>query len=1039
MSPASTCRDRCSRDHHPPASGVTLGRWRRLGGALLAALIAAFAPVADSAAQASGVIAGTVVNERGSPIADAQIGVEGQTIGTTSDGGGRFRLAGVTGSGTVQLTIRRIGYQPRSIAATVGAADVRIVMTERALELNQVVTTGTVGATEKRAIGNAVTTVKASEIVATQPINSFQDLLNGRASGVSVIASSGQVGTGSRIRVRGASSLSLSNNPLIYVDGVRVDNTQASGPSNQAFGSASISRWNDFNPDDIESLEIIKGPAAATLYGTEASNGVIQIVTKRGAAGRPTWNTTVRVGSNWVPNWRDIYEDNYGLVILPRAGGGRDTVLQSISTLQLNDSLQARYGREIFEAGLLQDVQMSVSGGTNVLRYYVGGGYQENQGAEPVNRLNRTNMRVNLSATMNERWDIQTSVGYTSGRTYLPYESGGGGATWATQFSSPLFLYSRTGTGAAAVDNPNNPQLGFRSGPPDVYYQAYNIFQDADRFTGSVTINNRASKWFNQRLILGVDRLSEDNQTLAPRNDVLGATFASFSGLGSPTNGSMSVSTRAVTYNTFDYAGNLELEISPSLRSITSAGGQFYGRRSLARAASATGFPSAGLTSLAAAAVRTVDGDEVFENNTVGGFIQQQLIWNNRLFLTGAVRADDNSAFGTNFDIVRYPKLSASYVISEEPSIGLPGFVNELRLRAGYGGSGLQPGAFDAIRTYSASGGFLTPSSAGNPDLGPERSTELELGFDAALFSERASIEATFFTGSTTDAILSRQAAPSAGFPGQQLFNAGTVDRRGLEWLLRYQAVNRENFALDFTVSGSDTRYNIASLGSAGDTVSISSTNMHVVGHAPGAWFDRRIVSAEFNPATGRAVNIQCDDGNGGARACAGAPRVFLGNSVPTTEGSFGAGATLFKNLRINAFFDYRGGYKKLDGNYRVRCGAFAHCRELYVPAEYEPTLIAAVQGGTAFTHHLISDSDFLRFRELSATYTLPTSLSRSLKASRATITVAGRNLGLWTSFPGIEPEASFNGGTRGGSYGLWEQNVLPQLRQFVTTVNLNF
>ncbi len=1007
--------------------------------AAVGACLMLFAPPATLQSQSTGVIAGTVVNERGSPISDAQIGVEGQTVGTTSDGGGRFRLTGIAGSGSVQLTVRRIGYQPRTIASTIGSADVRIVLSERALELNQVVTTGTVGVTEKRAIGNAVTTVNAAEIVATQPINSFQDLLNGRASGVSVIASSGQVGTGSRIRVRGASSLSLSNNPLIYVDGVRVDNTQASGPSNQAFGSASISRWNDFNPDDIESLEIIKGPAAATLYGTEASNGVIQIVTKRGAAGRPTWNTTFRMGSNWVPGWRDIYEDNFGRIITERPGGGRDTTLTSISTAQLNDSLKARYGREIFEAGLLQDLQMSVSGGTNVLRYYVGGGYQENQGAEPVNRLNRTNLRVNLSAVMNEKWDVQTSVGYTSGRTYLPYESGGGGATWATQFSSPEFLYTRSGSGATTLDRPGNPQLGFRSGPPDVYYDAYDIFQDANRFTGSVTISNRASKWFNQRLILGVDQLAEDNQTLSPRDDVLGATFASFAGLAAPTNGSMAVSTRNVTYSTFDYAANLELDITSSLRSVTSAGGQFYGRRSLFRSASATGFPSAGLTSLAAAAVRTVDGDEVFENNTVGGFIQQQLVWNNRLFLTGAIRADDNSAFGTNFDIVRYPKLSASYVISEEPSISMPSFVDQLRLRVGYGGSGLQPGAFDAIRTYSATGGFLTPSSAGNPDLGPERSTELELGFDAALLNDRVSIEATYFAGSTTDAILSRQAAPSAGFPGQQLFNAGTVDRKGFEMMLRYQAVNRENFGLDFTLSGSDTRYNIASLGAAGDTVSISSSNMHVVGHAPGAWFDRRIVSATYNPATRRAENILCDDGAGGTRSCAGAPRVFLGNSVPTTEGSVSAGATIFKSFRVNAFFDYRGGYKKLDGNYRVRCGAFTHCRELYVPEDYDPALIAAVQGGTAYTHHLIYDSDFLRFRELSATYTLPSNLTRALKASRATITLAGRNLGLWTSFPGIEPEASFNGGTRGGSYGLWEQNVLPQLRQFVTTVNLNF
>ncbi len=1022
-------------DGRPRRGSSATSRWscRWRGGPVLLGLVAAlFAPLVPAAAQGAGVIAGTVVNDRGSPISDAQIAVEGQQgVGTTSDASGRFRLAGIAGAGQVEINVRRIGYQPRTVTATIGASDVRIVLTERALELGGLVTTGTAGVTEKRAIGNAVTTVNASEVVATQPINNFQDLLNGRAAGVSVVASSGQVGTGSRIRVRGASSLSLNNNPLIFVDGVRVDNTQASGPINQAFGSASISRWNDFNPDDIESLEIIKGPAAATLYGTEAAAGVIQIITKKGAAGRPTWNVTYRMGANWVPDWINRFEDNWGTI--PRAGSATALDTVSISTRQLNDSLQANFGNDIFSTGTLQDLQMSVSGGTPTLRYYVGGGYEENQGAERVNRLLRTSVRANLSITPSDAWDVQTSMAYTTGRTYLPYESGGGGGTWAAYFAQPNFLY----TGR----NPGNPQLGFRSGPPDIYYQAYNLFQDADRFTTSLTLTNRPVSWFNHRLILGLDRLAEDNQTVTPRNDPLALRYTAFSAAGAPTNGSIAVSTRDVTVTTFDYLANLDLNVNESWRSVSSAGGQFFGRKSLSRAANANGFPAIGLVSLAAAAIRNVGVDELFENNTVGGFLQQQFVWNNRLFLTGAIRADDNSAFGTNFDIVTYPKLSASYVISEEPSISLPSFVSQLRLRAAYGGSGQQPGAFDATRTYGALGGFLTPISYGNPDLGPERSLETELGFEASLWDDRLGLDVTYFNGVTKDAILSRLAPPSAGFPGLQLFNAGQVDRSGLEWLVRYQALNRENFGLDFTVSGSMLKYEIASLGPGTDVVSLSSNIEHHVGYAPGAWWDRRIVSADFDAATKRATNVMCDDGNGGSVDCAAAPRVFLGNSVPTREGSFGAGVTLYKNLRVNAFFDYRGGYSKLDGNFRVRCGAFVLCHELYYPEDpqYSREHIAAVQALLGYTHHLIHDASFTRFRELSATYTLPMSVARTLRSSRASITVAGRNLGLWTKFPGIEPEASFNGGDRGGSYGQWEQNVLPQMRQFVTTFNLNF
>lgn len=997
---------------------------------------ASLAPRADARAQGTGSIAGTVVNEKnGSPIGDAQLMVEGRNIGTTTDAGGRFRLAGLTGSGQVQITVRRIGFQPRTVGANIGDANVRIAMAERAMELTSVVVTGTAGVAEKRAIGNAVSTVNAAEVVATQPVSSFQELLNGRASGVSIVASSGQVGTGSRIRVRGASSLSLSNDPLIYVDGVRVDNTQASGPSNQGFGSASISRWNDFNPDDIESLEVIKGPAAATLYGTEASNGVIQIITKKGAAGRPVWNVTARAGSSWVPNWLTRFDDNYGTV--PRAGSTTALDTVSISTRQLNDSLNARFGNDIFTSGQLQDIQMSVSGGTSAVRYYVGGGYEENQGAERVNRLRRTNLRVNLQANPSPKVDLQTSLGYTTGRTYLPYESGGGGAVWGTLFSSPSFLYGGVGVSSR---NPNNPQLGFRSGPPNAYYDAYDVFQDADRFTGSFQFTNRPTKWLNHRLIVGLDRLAENNEDRTPRNDIIAATYSAFAGSGLPTAGSISTSTRDVTLTSYDYVANADFQLSPRIKSVTSAGGQIYLRQTRFRSISGSTFPAVGLTSIASASIRNVGSDEITQNNTVGAFIQQQFVWNDRLFLTGAVRTDDNSAFGTNFDAVTYPKLSASWVLSEEPSLHIPAFINQLRVRTAFGASGLQPGAFDAIRTYTASGGFLTPSSAGNPDLGPERSTELELGFDAGLWNDRLGLEVTYFNGTTKDAILSRQAPPSNGFPGLQLFNAGQVDRSGLEWVVRGTPLRRENLALDLTLSGSFNSYNIASLGGTTDFVSLSSNIGHKVGYAPGAWWDRRIVSADYDPATKRATNVRCDDGKGGSVLCASAPRVFLGNSVPRQEGSFSAGLTLFKNLRVNAFVDWRAGYKKLDGNYRVRCGAFTLCRELYYPDEVQDkTLLAAVQGGTAYTYHLIHDASFARFRELAATYTLPSSFARRVGASRASITVAGRNLGLWTNFPGVEPEASFNGGTRGGAFGQWEQNVLPQLRQFVTTVNFNF
>jgi TonB-linked SusC/RagA family outer membrane protein len=1021
-------------------SGFPAGRLGRVATLLLAAPVAApvLTPASAAAIQpaAQGVVAGSVVTQGGQrPLGDVQVTVEGTTLGASTDASGHFRIAGVTGA-TVRLTARRIGYAPTTVTARVGQTDVAIVMNERALELNQVVVTGTAGVAEKRAVGNAVSTVKAADVVATQPVRNVQDLLTGRAAGVAVIASSGQVGTGSRIRVRGASSLSLGNDPLIYVDGVRVDNAQATGPTVQAFGSAPVSRWNDFNPEDIESIEVIKGPAAATLYGTEASNGVVQIITKKGSAGRPVATFTAHLGSNWLPGWKDGYGyTNYGVVGRQGAPGVLDTI--SISIPQLNDSLNAHFGHDIFRAGATREFQTSIAGGPAQLKYYVGLNHDEDDGVERANWLNRTGARANLTASPWRTIDITTALGYTTGRTYLPFESGGGGATWATFFSSPTFLYNNPGQ---ASQSPGNPQLGFRSGPPDVYYASYTEFQQVNRFTGSMTLANRPASWLDHRLILGVDQVDEDNEDQEPRNDIIGNQYASFSGLTGSDAGYLQVDTRSARNLTADYALNAKLALPWSLQSVTSVGGQFYGRRTRLRGADAFGFPAAGFLSLTSGSTQEIYQDDLYDNNTLGGFVQEQLIWKDRLYLTGAVRRDDNSAFGTNYPAVTYPKLSVSYVASDESRLHLPSVINTLRLRGAFGGSGLQPGAFDAIRTYNAVGGLLTPSNAGNTNLGPEKSYETELGVDVGLLNDKLGAELTYYAGHTSDAILARTSAPSNGFPGSQLFNAGRVNRNGMEWLVRAQPYNSRPVTVDLSVSGSFTHNEIEQLAPGSDRVSVTSNVMHVVGYAPGAWWDRRIVSADYNPTTKRTTNLLCDDGKGGTVACASAPRVYLGNSIPTHEGSVTGGLTLYGNLRVNAFFDYRGGYKKLDGNYRVRCGAFALCRDLYYPDEQSnKAVLAAEQAGTAYTWHLIKDADFVRFRELSLTYSLPRSLAQRVGGSAAALTVAGRNLRLWTQYTGLEPEASFNSGTRGGAYGFWEQNVLPQTRSVVATLNLSF
>ncbi|HEX5725180.1 MAG TPA: TonB-dependent receptor, partial [Longimicrobiaceae bacterium] len=880
------------------------------------------------------------------------------------------------------------------------------------------------GGAEKRTLGNAVTAIDATELVRTQPIGSVQELLNSRAPGVVILPASGNVGTGSRIRVRGVSSLSLAQEPLLYVDGVRVNNQAATGPINQGFASNSISRFNDINPEDIESIEIIRGPAAATLYGTEAANGVIQIITKRGSVGGARLDFSMRQGSVWFDNPEERLWTNWGTNL------EGDTV--SIDMVELEESR----GTPVWQTGHLQSYNLSLSGGTPVVRYYVSGGLDNDEGIDANNTLKRWNARVNLAAAPRSDLDVRASAGFISGRTHLPLEAGGGGSLWTTMFANPF-------NDDTLANGQPNPRRGFHSALPEAYRYAYEDWQDVNRFTGSVEVTHRPTGWLQHRMSIGADVTRENNVELVQRMDDPAMMFFFTPG---EIRGYRDETSRGVSYATVDYSATASFSPRDNLSTATSVGVQGY--RTYRELVSAVGsdFPVRGLRAIVGTAVRTGSQD-YSEEFTVGVYVQQQVGWNDRLFVTGAIRADDNSNFGSDFDLVYYPKLSASWVISEEPFWNVP-LLDALKLRAAYGESGQQPGYLTSEQTFTAVPGpndvsTVTPGLPGNTFLGPERAREVEIGFDAGLLDQRLGVEFTYYNKTTFDAILLRQVAPSTGFTGAQYFNAGEIRNTGIELLVRGTPIRRDNVELELAFTLSTNANQLLDLGTEGlDTVQAGTYVRHVEGHPVGAWWEKRVVDAQFN-ANGILIagSELCDDGSGGAVACASAPQVFLGRPTPSREGAFMPALVLWDRLRLGMMVDYKAGYHKLDGNLRVRCVLFRRCHENWFPAQYvdDPAWLAQTQRGGTFVNDLIQDASFTRLRELSATYTVPNSWAARLGASRGSISIAGRNLYTWTDYPGLEPEASFLGGSRGGGSAQWEQNVTPQLAQFVATINLSF
>jgi TonB-linked SusC/RagA family outer membrane protein len=1006
---------------------------------------------------AQGAVAGTVIAaDDKAPIAGATVMLVGTTLRAVTDEQGRFRFANVSGE-TATLDVRRIAYKVNRVNVRVGDESVRIELTLNPTSLSAVVVTGTPGASQKRELGNAVGQINAADVVATAPILSVQSLLNARTPSVVVMPTSGQVGTGSQVRIRGQASLSLGNNPLLFVDGVRVNNQAATGPTSQAFGSSPISRLNDFNPEDIESIEVLKGPSASTLYGTEAASGVINIITKKGVSGQPRWNATVRQGVNYFDDYRDRFAVNYGRRRLATDGATITGPVEAVDFDSLlvgncGDSIATRMGKkcEIYRTGMHQETELSVSGGAGLLNYYASGGLFDSQGAEPRSNRRHYSGRLNVSFAPSDRFRISANIGHVTGPTHIPCDGGCGGYTWTTLSATP-----------------NNYNVanrhGFHSTLPYQYDQTVVLWQDLARTTASVRFEHQPRSWLSHRIVLGGDLTREGDNEYDPRVDSLNSL------------GFRSIVERSLMNKSLDYTANAIWNFSPDLRFTSSAGAQYF-VESIHSVAASRNPPTEGFS----------------DDKTFGVYGQEQVAWRDRMFFTAAMRMDDHSAFGSSFNRVMYPKVSLSYVLSEEPWFKVPGLgdrLEELRLRIAYGESGKAPTTYSAIRTYSTTAGpgdapAVTPNTVGNNDLGPEKSKEIELGFDASALNDRLGLEVTYYNKKTVDAILDAVPAPSSGQSNPRPINIAGVLNNGIEISLRGTPWRSDRITFDATAQLSTNDSEIQALGIPGQYFALSDASgflRHQVGYPVWAWFEQRVISTPFSrttgfpaPAPGQAypVGVMCADtlpnsngAEGGLpRSCIGndgvwgssddAPNVYLGRSVPPNEYAFTGTLTLLNRFRVFSMFDVKNGHKKLDGNTRARCGLFGRCKENFVNGSAAPTSITpfvpefaaevdSIRAAQALSNSnlvdfFITKAHFGRWRELTVSYDVPERYARLARASRATVSVSGRNLALWSGYQGFEPEAMFLGGTRGGN-SAWEQTTLPQLTSWMLTFNLGF
>jgi TonB-linked SusC/RagA family outer membrane protein len=891
-----------------------------------------------------------------------------------------------------------LGYRVLSREVAVGSTDLRLELTELAVALDDIVVTGTPGGTQRRALGHAVTSLDVGNLYELAPAQDLSQLLNARVPGVVFQPGSGSAGSGGRVRIRGSGSLTLGNEPLVYIDGVRVDNS-----SDRGFSFNEVSRFNDIDPATIESIEIIKGPAAATLYGTEAANGVIQIITKRGQAGAPRITVSMETGTNAVVNPEGRFRTGY-----LRDGSGQ---VESLNLMQF----ESERGTPIFRTGQVGRYGVEVSGGNEGIRYFLNTSYENEEGVLDPNEVQRYRAQLNLDAVVTETVFASASAGYVSSTNESAHSEILRGA------SMPMAVMLET------------PFRGHLFGPPEAFREAYSLTEDLTRFTGNIEVRHTPTAWLSHRLRVGVDEVRESATSLVPRlRDEIAIFF------GATALGEKSINGRSRTGTTIDYSATASSALNESIGSESSVGIQFFRDMTITTSISGQQFPAPGVTSISSTATRTTSENSV-ENVTLGFYVQQQFDWNSRLFITGAVRADDNSAFGDNFDLVAYPKVSAAWVVSEE-SFWNVGAVNTLRLRGAYGQSGLQPQSFAALRTYAAVVGpngtaAIAPQGVGNPDLKPERGSEVELGFEAGLLDDRLAVDFTVYDKRTRDGILSRATAPSEGFTGARFVNVGEIRNRGFELGLNIVPWVSENVLVDLNLNLSRNDNKILDLGDL-EAATALVNQQHRVGYPVAGFFERRVVSAEIGPE-GQILNAMCDGGpenNHAPVSCAGAPQVYLGQPNPKWEGAIISGVTLFNSLRLSALFDFKVGHRVFNSDVAVACTILTICEENVFP-ERNP-LAAAEMSFFAFGPFNTPDASFGRLRQVSMSYQLPSRWAGRVRASAASVNVSFRNLLTFTDFPGPDPENTRQAGSQ-HFYSAFQ--AAPHPLQFRTGVRLTY
>jgi TonB-linked SusC/RagA family outer membrane protein len=969
---------------------------------------------ASAFAQTRRLTGRVTVEGSGEPLVGAGVSVVGTSLGTFTDDQGRFAVTIPDGPAT--LRVRRIGYSQKTVAVPAGATDFNVTLARDVLQLETQVVTGTATTVSSVNAANAVTVVSGEKLNRV-PAQTIDYALQGKIPGAIITQNSGAPGGGVQVQLRGVSTINANFLPLYVIDGVIIDNssianglnaiTQAAGGNFGSTQDQRVNRTADINPNDIESIQVLKGPSASSIYGSRGTNGVIIITTKQGQAGKTSLDIVQRFGTAALSNKIGIRCFSSPQDVL---AAQFDTAGWGASTNKCNDYEQQLYGEHPFNYQTVGSLRGASTGGTN---YFVSGLVQHDGGLVRNDNYNKQSLRVNLGqqlSRLNLRANTELIHSLTARGISGNDNTGINPYTTFSQVPSFLDMQRRSdGTfpvGLAVVNN-NNP---FQNA--ELIKTPEDVFRLLGSGVASYSLISQDRQTLDFALSGGLDAYSDHAKIISPATGYIEQVNAN--------PGTIVVNDANV------FTGNISANFTHRLirdlfTATTSAGiGQVRRNSDIVTNAGRGIFP--GVTNVASATqVFAAEAQDITKSQSIFGQ-EEFLTMGERLLLTAGVNGERTSNNGDPKKYYVYPKFSGSYRVPV-PIVK----VDELKLRLAYGKAGNQPtgGKFTFLTNLIDEGitGFRAATALGFTGIKPETASEMEGGFDLTLFGARARLSATQFRKQIDDLLLTAALTPSTGFTTQTI-NGGQIVNHGTELELEMTPIRTENVSW---VSG--TTYS-----SAKGKV----TRLPVPGFIPasgsfGSRFGNAYVQQGQLITVLQAVN-GCTALNAAGTACPSANRVltFVGNSAPDYEMGF-TNDFSFGSFRLSSLLDWRKGGLgvNLTNDYFVGSGLGF------------PDTARAAKMNSAFakgTDVWLENTGFVKLRELTLGYELPASMASRLfngHAQNARIELSGRNLKTWTKYTGLDPEVSNFGNQSLGRF--QDVTPYPPSRQFYFTVNTTF